>query len=78
MSTAALTNLWNYIQGMSLSDRNKQWLADRLMESKSTAKSGSESLDLEARIKRGRDEIRRGECVTCKTKDELHSFLDAL
>lgn len=34
MSTAALNNLWAYIQGMALSDSNKQWLADRLIESK--------------------------------------------
>lgn len=34
MTTAALSNLWNCIQGMALSDRNKQWLADRLIESK--------------------------------------------
>lgn len=34
MSTAALNNLWIYIQSMALSDRNKQWLADRLIESK--------------------------------------------
>lgn len=34
MSTAALNNLWAYIQGMALSDSDKQWLADRLIESK--------------------------------------------
>lgn len=36
MSTAALNNLWIYIQSMALSDRNKQWLADRLIESKTS------------------------------------------
>lgn len=37
MSTAALTNLWNFIQGMSLSDR--QWLTDKLVESNAFVKS---------------------------------------
>lgn len=75
MSTAALTNLWNYIQGMSLSDRNKQWLADRLIESKSSRKKEA---DLARRIERGRQEIRSGESSTCKTKEELRSFLETL
>lgn len=71
-------NLWNYILGMSLSDRNKQWLADRLIESKTNTKSRKAELDLERKIERGRIEIRQGECTTCVTKDELKSFLSAL
>ena len=33
MSTLQIENLWQYIQTLSLSAHNKQWLADRLMES---------------------------------------------
>ena len=33
MSTTAMNNLWNYLQGLSLSSRNKRWLAERLIES---------------------------------------------
>jgi hypothetical protein len=25
-----------------------------------------------------REEVRNGECTTCKTKEELHAFLDSL
>lgn len=32
MSTAALNNLWAYIQGLSLSYSDRQWLAERLVE----------------------------------------------
>ena len=28
----AINNLWNYIQGLSLSASDRQWLADRLVE----------------------------------------------
>lgn len=77
MSTAALTNLWNFIQGMSLSDRNKQWLADRLIESKTSSRT-VERDDLAARIERGRSEIRSGKCTTCTSKEELNQFLEAL
>lgn len=31
-SNPAMNNLWNYIQGLSLSDSDRQWLADRLVE----------------------------------------------
>ena len=35
MSTIALNNLWHYIQSLSLSNSNKDWLADKLIKSKS-------------------------------------------
>lgn len=38
MAAVALTNLWNFIESMSLSDKNKQWLADKLIESKNKSK----------------------------------------
>lgn len=74
MTTAALQNFWNYIQGMNLSQRNKLWLADRLVESANVKKEQ----DLEERIKQGRDEIQSGKCVVCSTKEDLRSFLDSL
>ena len=33
MSTAALNNLWIYLQGLSLSQHDRNWLADKLLES---------------------------------------------
>ena len=32
MSTAALHHLWNYLQGLSLSQSDRTWLANKLME----------------------------------------------
>ncbi len=32
MSTAALNNLWTYIQSLSLSYSDRQWLAEHLLE----------------------------------------------
>ena len=40
-----MNNLWNYIQGLPLSDSDRQWLADRLVEgakAKQIAKSEKE------------------------------------
>lgn len=44
MNTASLQNLWNYINGLSLSANNKRWLSDRLIESTSEQITKEESL----------------------------------
>lgn len=33
-ASAAMGNLWNYLQGLSLSFEDRHWLADKLLESK--------------------------------------------
>ena len=32
MTTMALNNLWSYLQGLSLSRKDRNWLASKLME----------------------------------------------
>ena len=32
-SSSEMSNLWNYLQGLSLSTSDRRWLADRLIES---------------------------------------------
>lgn len=41
MGTTQIEGLWAYIQTLSLSNRNKQWLADKLLESKKESVSPS-------------------------------------
>ena len=31
MTTTALNNLWNYLQGLSLSQSDREWLANKLV-----------------------------------------------
>lgn len=33
-ASAAMGNLWNYLQGLSLSFEDRHWLADKLLENK--------------------------------------------
>lgn len=33
MNTLSMNNLWNYLQGLSLTANNQCWLAERLLES---------------------------------------------
>ena len=32
MNAASLNNLWNYLEGLSLTDSNKRWLREKLSE----------------------------------------------
>ena len=32
MNTVAMNNLWTYLQGLSLTAKNKKWLSERLLE----------------------------------------------
>ena len=42
MNAVSLNNLWNYLQGLSLSARNQRWLGEKLIEaSKAAPKSKS-------------------------------------
>lgn len=43
MTTFALNNLWAYIQGLSLTSRDRDWLADKLINANATAKSDVET-----------------------------------
>ena len=77
MSTAALNNLWTYIESMSLSNRSKQWLADKLIESK-TPKKEAQAKYMRESLQRAWSEVKemkRNNYVGAQTLDE---FLDEL
>ncbi|MCR5659730.1 MAG: hypothetical protein K6G25_10465 [Bacteroidales bacterium] len=42
MTTFALNNLWNYLQGLSLSQSEREWLANKLIMPIETASETSE------------------------------------
>lgn len=46
MATISINSLWNFIQSMSLSANNEQWLADKLHESALTKQKAEKSHDL--------------------------------
>ena len=41
MNAISLNNLWNYLQGLSLSASNQRWLGERLLEASTAAKTKS-------------------------------------
>ena len=40
-NSTAMSNLWNYLKGLPLSIKDRQWLANRLIESAENMKSKS-------------------------------------
>ena len=85
MTSIAMNNLWNYLQGLSLSARNQEWLAARLQEASRAkhAKAGKDETlmskeDFFAQIDEAREQIRRGEGVTFTSLDEMNAWLNAL
>ena len=77
MSTVALNNLWIYIQSMMLSDRNKQWLADRLIESKTSNTKAAQEKFVRESLTRAMNEVREAR-RTGKKRQTLDEFLNEL
>ena len=85
MTGIAMNNLWNYIQGLSLSARNQEWLADRLYEAsrkKRVKAKKDETLmtkeEFFAQVDEAREQIKRGEGVTFTDLGEMNAWLNAL
>lgn len=61
MTSTALNNLWAYIDSISLSDRNKQWLADKLIESKKKSKKETQAQYVRESLQRALDEVKEAQ-----------------
>jgi len=73
MSTLALNKLLEYILSLELSNKNKDWLAGKIIESKTGISS-----DVLAQINKAREEYERGETVSCSTPEEMQLYFDSL
>lgn len=49
MTTFALDNLWNYLQGLSLSQSDRKWLADKLIMPVDESSTNMDNLTAEER-----------------------------
>ena len=50
MTTFALNNLWTYLQGLSLSQTDREWLANKLIMAKETVSSVDDNARLDEAI----------------------------
>ena len=84
MTSIAMNNLWNYIQGLSLSARNQEWLAARLQESSRLARTKTKrdktlmsEEEFFANVDEAREEIKRGEGISFTNLDDMNAWLNA-
>jgi hypothetical protein len=84
MTTIALNNLWNYIQGLSLSARNEEWLAQRLQESSAQKKARKKDDSCMSReeffnmLDESEREIERGEGISFSNREDMNAWLESL
>jgi hypothetical protein len=85
MTSVAMNNLWSYIQGLSLSARNQEWLAARLREAsqmkRAKAKKDETLMTKEeffAQVDEAREQIKRGEGITFTNLEDMNAWLNAL
>lgn len=80
MTTAALNNLWTYINGLSLKQKDRQWLASKLLEpAEVDAETKRQQEFVKESLTRAFDEIeraKRGE-IKMKTLEEFEEELRA-
>ena len=69
MSTVQIESLWQYIQSLSLSKRNKKWLAERLLAN-DNAEEKPNATTLQA-IK----EVEEGEVTTFTSLDDFKKHM---
>ena len=78
MTTVAMNNLWNYIEGLSLSARNRKWLAERLTNYDTKKADNVITPELQAKIDQARKDLREGRCVTLHTHEDIDAYFNSL
>ena len=79
MNAISMNNLWNYLQGLSLSASNQRWLAERLLEN--AEKIDDECVMTDEEIRAGiavsfqqLKEVREGKRTTRKVEELLNEL----
>ena len=80
MTTFALNNLWTYIEGLSLSMKDRKWLANKLIEPVADdPKTAKQKAYVKETLYRALDEVeraKRGE-IKMQTEEEFLAELKA-
>ncbi len=73
-----MNNLWNYLEGLSLSARNRKWLAERLTSHDTKKADNIITPELQAKIDQARKEYREGRCITLRTHEDIDAYFNSL
>ncbi len=78
MTSVALNNLWTYLQGLSLSQKDRHWLAGKLTESVTNdAKTAKQQAIVKESLHRALDEVEQAKRGEIKMMTE-EQFLEDL
>ena len=86
MATITMNGIWDFLQSLSLSTRNKKWLADRLIHDVERERAAARQQDptlmtkeeFFAKVDRAKAQYERGEYKTIHSHEELEAFLNSL
>lgn len=75
MNALSMNNLWNYLQGLSLTASNRKWLAEKLIEPKTNAVMNDDEIrqgltEAFQQLK----EVKAGKRKTRKAEELLHEL----
>ena len=74
MTTVAMNNLLNYIAGLNLSQRNRQWLAERIVNLPSKEKISSRT-KMDSSYERSMRDIKEGRIEKFASSEEMFHSL---
>lgn len=72
-----MNNLWSYLQGLSLSQKDRKWLAGKLIEPVDDAKTAQQKAFVKESLYRALDEVERAKRGEVKMMTE-EEFLEGL
>ena len=75
MNTISMNNLWNYLQGLSLTASNRKWLAEKLIEPQSSTDMNDEKIRQElTEAFQQLEEVKSGNRKTRKAEELLYEL----
>jgi hypothetical protein len=75
MNAISMNNLWNYLQGLSLTASNRKWLAEKLIEPQSSTDMNDEKIRQElTEAFQQLEEVKSGNRKTRKAEELLYEL----
>ena len=86
MNAVEIRKVWNGLQALALTNRNRQWLADRLIESKTPTRSRAKKQDptlmtkdeFFAKVDEALEQAKRGEVYRFESNEDMFNWLESL
>jgi len=79
MNAATINGLWAYLQTLSLSNRNKQWLADKLVESMTPQTEPYTVEELNMHLDESEKDFENGDVMSMNEADnEMEQFVKSM